>query len=131
MGILMKRLEKGKTYWVCELPTLTTPFLQPQLMTLTDVIYDKSKWGQGRNYEHTYKFGELEIPTFMDNVLKCYMVSIDNFIITEESAKMQMVIRNNINATLYKDKKINKNLNIKAIKAYISEVDTNQPQLLI
>ena len=127
----MKQLDKGKSYWVCELPTSTTNFLKPKLMILTDIIFDPTILIQGRNYDRTYKFGELEIPAFMDNELKCYMATIDNFIITSESAKIQMIIKNSINESMYPNGIIDEKLDIEMIKAYITEVNTNQPQLLI
>jgi len=131
MGILTRRLEKGVTYWVCELPTNDTPFLYPELRTLTDITHDHSRALRGDNYNCTYEFDSVHIPTFLNPEVKFHMEMIGRFIVTKESAKMQMIIRNNVNVDLYENKKIDKELNIKSINEYITDVDENHPELLI
>lgn len=131
MGSLMRRLEKGQNYWVCELPVIDKPFIYPQLRELTDIALDQQEMISGNNYECTYVFDDIHIYSYIQTDMKCYMANIGKFIVTKESAKMQMVIRNHINPNLYEGKIIDKALDIKSIKAYISDVDENQPQLLI
>jgi len=131
MGILTDKLDIGKSYWVCELPTLTSVFLYPELRKLTDIYIDKSKLNEGRNYDCTFRFGDIDIPSFLNPDTKFYLAEIDNFLITNESSKMQRVIRNHINSNLYDGKKIDTNLDIKAINEYILDIDNNRPELLI
>ncbi len=131
MGILVRRLEKGVNYWVAELPSNETPFLYPELRELTEISFDQQEVLAGNNYECTYEFGDIHILSYMEPEMKCYMVYIGRFIVTKESAKMQMVIRNNVNPDLHEGKILDKNLDILAIKTYISQVDENHPELLI
>ena len=131
MGILLKRLEKGNNYWVSQLPTKDTPFIYPELRTLTDIIFDQSRYLDGRNYECTYVFDDIQIPIYMNSEVKCYMVSIGMYIITETSSKMQMVIKNHVNEKLYDGKKIDENLDIVSIKHYISDIEENHPEMLL
>lgn len=131
MGILMKRLVVGQNYWVCKLPKSDDNFIEPKLLELTDITAVLGFADTGRNYECTYIFGDIRIPTYMDIEVKSYAVSIDDFIVTNESAKMQMVIRNHVNPDMYKDKKIDLDLDVATINTYISDVDINHPELLI
>jgi len=116
----MRRLEKGNNYWICELPVKGKAFLQPQLRELTDIIIDKEELVSGNNYEYTYVFDGILIYSYLNPEMKCYMSSIGNFIVTETSAKMQMVIRNHVNSELYDGKVIDEKLDVKSIKAYIN-----------
>lgn len=126
MGILMKPLLIGKFYWVTDLTT-TIP-LKVEKLRLTEMVsYTQNK--KKVDYKFTYKFGKYEVDVFSTDT-KFGMMTIGNNHITNGMVKMLEILNNHITMD-YNKKQQDNILDYTMIRDYISDINTNHPELLI
>ncbi len=97
MGILLKELVKGESYWVAKLPTKEIALMKPTKLILTDIILVEELITSGQNYKYTYIFNnDLNIHAF-DVGDKFSYQQLYDYIISKSSRKVIDIFDNYLN----------------------------------